>query len=105
MLSKIMKTLKEYIFEAIGQASMCWNPRPSTEVFNSEEAKNIANELLKTINDIIKQEEKEGDDRKMFAKRQGICEGMLVAKKIIKESETYNFNSLKMIDLEIKKYK
>ena len=98
-------TLKEYIYEAIGQASMCWNPRPSTEVFNPEEAKNIAEKLLKTIENIIEQEEKEGDQREIFAKRRGIVEGMLIAKKIIKESGTYNFNSLTIIDLEIKKYK
>ncbi len=33
-------------FEAIGAASMCWNPRPSDEVFSSEEAEKVAVNLL-----------------------------------------------------------
>src|SRR6185503_3885861 len=30
------------VFEAIGEASMCWNPRPGSEVFASEQASNVA---------------------------------------------------------------
>lgn len=30
------------VFEAIGEASTCWNPRPSGEVFSSEEAADVA---------------------------------------------------------------
>ena len=33
------------VFEAIGAASMCWEPEPSTEVFNSELASQIAVDL------------------------------------------------------------
>ena len=33
-------------FEAIGAASMCWNPKPSLEVFDSEKASQIAVDLL-----------------------------------------------------------
>lgn len=41
------------VFEAIGAASMCWHPRPSTEVFNSEEAAKIATDLcFKIANEI-----------------------------------------------------
>src|SRR3954465_96119 len=30
------------VFETVGHASMCWNPRPSTEVFDCAEASNAA---------------------------------------------------------------
>ena len=33
------------VWEAIGAASMCWSPRPSTEVFHSEKASKIAIDL------------------------------------------------------------
>ena len=33
------------VFECIGAASMCWNPRPTNEVFDSERASKIALEL------------------------------------------------------------
>lgn len=40
------------VFEAVGTASMCWNPRPSTEVFSSEEAEKVAVDLcFKIVND------------------------------------------------------
>lgn len=30
------------VFEAVGAASMCWQPRPTTEVFNPDEATRVA---------------------------------------------------------------
>jgi hypothetical protein len=33
------------VFESIGAASLCWNPRPSNEVFDSELASKIAVDL------------------------------------------------------------
>lgn len=36
-------------FEAIGAASMCWNPRPSDEVFSPEETERVAVNLLFSI--------------------------------------------------------
>lgn len=39
------------VYEAIGAASMCWNPRPSTEVFHSEEASKVAVDLCFKIAD------------------------------------------------------
>ena len=33
------------VFESIGQASMCWNPIPSKEIFSPEEAEEIAVKL------------------------------------------------------------
>jgi hypothetical protein len=43
------------VFESIGAASMCWNPRPSNEVFASEQASKIAVDLcFKIANEIEK---------------------------------------------------
>lgn len=39
------------VFEAVGAASMCWNPRPSSEVFDTEQASNVAVELCFKIAD------------------------------------------------------
>lgn len=30
------------VFEAVGAASLCWHPKPSTEVFDTNEASNVA---------------------------------------------------------------
>jgi len=49
------KTVESIIQESIGQASMCWNPRPSTEVFNSDEALKVSKELLVTIHQLVKE--------------------------------------------------
>jgi hypothetical protein len=48
---RVSSEIYHAVFEAIGAASMCWSPRPSTEVFNSEEASKIAVELLFKIAD------------------------------------------------------
>jgi hypothetical protein len=39
---RISSDMYRAVFEAIGAASMCWQPRPGTEVFKAEEASNIA---------------------------------------------------------------
>lgn len=52
-----MKNIKEIegkvedlrIFETIGEASMCWEPRPSNEVFDGELASKIGNKLQDDI--------------------------------------------------------
>lgn len=33
------------VFEAIGEASMCWKPRPDKQVFESEHAAKVATDL------------------------------------------------------------
>ncbi len=40
-----MKELKEKVFVAIGEASMCWKPIPTNEVFDSMNAERIGNEF------------------------------------------------------------
>jgi hypothetical protein len=42
---RISSKIYHAVFTAIGQASMCWKPRPGSEVFASEEASKIALEL------------------------------------------------------------
>ena len=41
--------------EALGGASMCWEPRPLTEVFKADEAKSIADEMLPKIVTLIEE--------------------------------------------------
>jgi len=42
---RISSEMYHAVFESIGAASMCWNPRPSKETFSSEEASDIAVKL------------------------------------------------------------
>ena len=42
---RLSSELYHAVFEAIGEASMCWNPRPSNEVFASEQAADVATRL------------------------------------------------------------
>jgi len=42
--------VKSKIFEAIGEASMCWNPRP-TGVFDSTHASKVAQNLYDYLKD------------------------------------------------------
>lgn len=41
--------LRELIGEAIGEASMCWEPSPSFEVFNDVAAIKIVKRVVKTL--------------------------------------------------------
>lgn len=43
------KSLQEHVFEALGHASVCWNPRPSGE-FDSREATKAGETLMRHIN-------------------------------------------------------
>jgi hypothetical protein len=64
----LSERLSGYLFteihQAIGQASMCWEPRPSTEVFKAEEASNIAFELCHKIANEIDKYKSRGPERK-----------------------------------------
>lgn len=48
--------LTTLIFEAIGEASMCWEFPEKAGVFQSERAEEIGNELIREINSILKSE-------------------------------------------------
>jgi hypothetical protein len=42
---RISSEMYHAVFEAVGEASMCWKPRPRKEVFDSKLASKIAVEL------------------------------------------------------------
>lgn len=50
---RISSEMYHAVFEAVGEASMCWNPRPSNEVFDTEQASDIAARLCFKIADEI----------------------------------------------------
>lgn len=50
---RISSEMYHAVFEAIGEASMCWNPPPSKEVFHSEQASDVAVRLCFKIADEI----------------------------------------------------
>jgi hypothetical protein len=43
------RSIDTIVFEALGEASMCWNPRPSDNVFDSTHARDIGERLLAEI--------------------------------------------------------
>ena len=55
---RISSEMYHAVFEAIGEASMCWNPRPSKEVFASEEASDVAVRLCFKIADELEKKKK-----------------------------------------------
>ena len=48
-----VKTLKNKVFEALGEVSMCWSETPKG-IFDSTNAERIGNELMKEIEDLGK---------------------------------------------------
>ena len=46
--------LKTLVFEALGAASMCWNPLPGHQVFESEKAQKIGDDLIAAITALSK---------------------------------------------------
>lgn len=45
--------LRNRIGLAIGHASMCWNPRPGDQVFDSTEASKVVDELYEYVNKLL----------------------------------------------------
>jgi hypothetical protein len=43
------KIIEELVFTALGEASMCWTPLPSSQVFDSAKAKEIGDRLVKDL--------------------------------------------------------
>lgn len=56
------------IFEAVGAASMCWKPRPSTEVFDADRCSKVATDLCFLIAN-----EMEKRDRQLQAQTMRDC--------------------------------
>jgi hypothetical protein len=48
-------SIEKKIHEAIGEASMCWKPRP-TGVFDSRRAAEIADKLVDAVKELVKSE-------------------------------------------------
>lgn len=46
---KLTDNQRGQIYQAIGQASMCWSPLPGKQVFDSKQAKDIAERLIKEL--------------------------------------------------------
>ena len=40
---------EEMVFQALGEASLCWNPKPSGQVFDSDECKKIGERLIRSL--------------------------------------------------------
>lgn len=54
---RVSSEIYHSVFEAIGAASMCWQPHPSTEEFDSEKATKLAVDLLfKIANELEKKD-------------------------------------------------
>jgi hypothetical protein len=49
-------TLKEIVFQGLGEASVCWEPKP-TGVFDSTHAARIGDEIMKAINAELEQDD------------------------------------------------
>jgi hypothetical protein len=62
---RISSEMYHATFEAIGEASMCWNPRPSDEVFASEQASDVAVRLCFKIANEIEAVTKERDEARV----------------------------------------
>jgi hypothetical protein len=50
---EILKALETKVGEAVGHASMCWNPRPGDLVFDSTEAAKVVENLMQEIKKLI----------------------------------------------------
>lgn len=50
----MIDNLRTLIFEALGEASMCWEYPEKAGVFQSERAQQIGNKLLEEINSVLK---------------------------------------------------
>jgi len=55
---RISPEMYHAVFEAIGEASMCWNPRPGNQVFASEQASDVAVRLCFKIADELEKKKK-----------------------------------------------
>lgn len=56
--AEILREINNNIQESIGGASMCWNPEPSTQVYDSDKAIKISQELFDKIISSFREYEK-----------------------------------------------
>lgn len=50
------RDLTEFVYQAVGEASMCWDPLPGNQVFDSTKAKDVAERILARIADAVAEE-------------------------------------------------
>jgi hypothetical protein len=43
---------EEVVFQAIGAGSMCWDPRPGSQVFDSTEAEAVGDEAMARLREL-----------------------------------------------------
>ncbi len=60
---RVTSEIYHAVFEAVGHASLCWQPRPTTEVFDTAEAEKCAVDLCFRIADEL---ERLGVDPKLI---------------------------------------
>ena len=62
--------LKTKVFQALGEVSMCWNPMPSNQVFDSTKALSIGENIWKEIEKVLNEKirpmlQRDGGDVKL----------------------------------------
>lgn len=98
LCKRISGELYTAIHEAIGEASMCWNPRPSNEVFASEQASDVAVRLcFKVANEI------EDNFLTQITERDSRIEALKHELMVTKASEKYNSDYARAYELQIGK--
>lgn len=94
---RISSEMYHAVFEAIGEASMCWNPRPSNEVFSSEEASNVAVRLCCKIAGELEREAVVGKEGDAICPQKKKLEGSDSTPKFDPESVEKAFDELRSI--------
>jgi len=56
LTNEVKQTIREEIGMAIGAASLCWNPKPTTEVFDSDQANKILDEAYTNVIEAIEED-------------------------------------------------
>lgn len=46
--------IESFVFQALGAASMCWDPRPSVQTFDNVRAKEIGDALMEKIREVLR---------------------------------------------------
>ena len=60
-----MSNLNRLVFTALGQASMCWDPKPSSQVFDYESAMDIGLKLISDIESFLEEPKEDFSGRRI----------------------------------------
>lgn len=61
VISEPSDELKTMVWEALGEASMCWNPKPSSQVFDDKEMLKVGDALIEKITRLFPFKDKSKD--------------------------------------------